>query len=577
MDCWQAAQRIGELLEENEQIEILLILESFSLEQRRFIMSIKYEYSSLLFIAVTHEYEYIVRYFLENCRADPDSFAWIQGYKVTCLAAATIQNSQILINILLNHGANTEIACSHDEITALYLACQKDHFEIARILIEQGANVNSHDTSGTTCLMESIYDFELCRYLLSAGADVNMTNHIGETVLSKAFKARTIEVISLLLDHENTNVRIKNSFGADALYFAIKFSIAINRTIIKGSYTIQEVITVYEFQSCLLAIQGNSTDQSLFMWGQALQLRGNAGNLPIIQNSEPGGKLQDIINFFNSDDSLALCYIESLCGFKNMFTFYTYRMALKNVDEAENFIILDKFFFSKVHLLDDKYFFLIIHEAEVSMWKFFNLYNHLKSDVLEAFGIFVDYVKETYVRLKRNPPRERMGYAFNIELFLHTVIEIFYQLYQNFSQSLYLFYKGIDCIINLDLRGPSQKSLLHLCIGKHEEIIEPIFLKRGADVNSTDKVGKSILNSLVEDESISIALVEAIIDNGFDFSCVKYSEYCLPCKMAREGILPNPVKYGSLQCLATKAFCETAMQCFSDVPYHLIGIVKSHL
>ena len=125
MNCWRAAKRIAGLLRTNNQVKIVEIIKPFCLEQRRFIMSIKHENLSLLFIAVQLKRVFLVNYFLENCGADPNSYGCIEGEKLTCLFIATIKNSELLVNMLLKYGADTEIVCCSIQTTALYYALSR--------------------------------------------------------------------------------------------------------------------------------------------------------------------------------------------------------------------------------------------------------------------------------------------------------------------------------------------------------------------------------------------------------------------------------------------------------------------
>lgn len=74
-----------------------------------------------------------------------------------------------------------------DDITALYRAVIVENFELVKILVEAGADVNkkmAKESQGTP-LMEAAYrgNLELVKYLVSKGADVNAKNYQGYTVL----------------------------------------------------------------------------------------------------------------------------------------------------------------------------------------------------------------------------------------------------------------------------------------------------------------------------------------------------------------------------------------------------------
>lgn len=63
------------------------------------------------------------------------------------------------------------------------LCCQSGHFELCRILVESGADVNTKNQKGNTPLHYTLtYSFsEISRYLISQGADEYATNAEGLT------------------------------------------------------------------------------------------------------------------------------------------------------------------------------------------------------------------------------------------------------------------------------------------------------------------------------------------------------------------------------------------------------------
>ena len=84
----------------------------------------------------------------------------------------------------------------------------KGHIEIARILIEAGADVNFQDWQGHTALMyasgaryswlEGNINPEVVRLLLDAGADVNAKNKWGRTALHFALRRKHSEIEKML-------------------------------------------------------------------------------------------------------------------------------------------------------------------------------------------------------------------------------------------------------------------------------------------------------------------------------------------------------------------------------------------
>jgi ankyrin repeat protein len=106
----------------------------------------------------------------------------------TALCQAVVKNNIDVVRILVNHGANMEDMCQYLErrYTPLHAACMFDRKEIAEILLQGGANVNSRNHDGDTplhlaCLMR--YK-EIIGLLIQYGADLFLNSDDGETPYS---------------------------------------------------------------------------------------------------------------------------------------------------------------------------------------------------------------------------------------------------------------------------------------------------------------------------------------------------------------------------------------------------------
>ncbi|CRG96238.1 acyl-CoA-binding protein, putative [Plasmodium gallinaceum] len=71
-----------------------------------------------------------------------------------------------------------------DGLTALHYACDRGHLEIAKLLVERGADINMEDSYGDTALHIAAYSDkkEIIDYLTSVGADIDKKNSDGLTV-----------------------------------------------------------------------------------------------------------------------------------------------------------------------------------------------------------------------------------------------------------------------------------------------------------------------------------------------------------------------------------------------------------
>jgi ankyrin repeat protein len=121
------------------------------------------------------------------------SLAQLNGYSVnnryTLLRFAVMRDARLFTEALLKHGVNPNNASPHT--TALHVAAHFGRYEIARILIEHGANVDGVDANGDTPLTTAVERNrrEIAQLLIESGADLKKPNKFGETPL--AFAART--------------------------------------------------------------------------------------------------------------------------------------------------------------------------------------------------------------------------------------------------------------------------------------------------------------------------------------------------------------------------------------------------
>lgn len=123
---------------------------------------------------------------------------------VTPLAMATDYNRINIVKILIEHGADLNLATVRRS-PPLYIASMKHNYKIARLLIEHGANVNITSSSGNTPL-HIVEDLNLANLLVSSGANINAKNNNGLTPLYTVASILTnvgsnLEIIKMLINH----------------------------------------------------------------------------------------------------------------------------------------------------------------------------------------------------------------------------------------------------------------------------------------------------------------------------------------------------------------------------------------
>ncbi|WP_338959791.1 ankyrin repeat domain-containing protein [Spiroplasma endosymbiont of Tiphia femorata] len=103
------------------------------------------------------------------------------------------------------------------------MATRRGNFQIVKILLENGADVNYKDWDGNTSLMLTVQygHLDIVKILLENGADVNYKDWDGNTSLILAAENGRIEIFNILLLYK-AHVYDKNQGGFTALTCSIK-------------------------------------------------------------------------------------------------------------------------------------------------------------------------------------------------------------------------------------------------------------------------------------------------------------------------------------------------------------------
>ena len=105
--------------------------------------------------------------------------------------------------------------------SALHIACEANHVEIAKILIEMGANLELKDDTLFTPLMVAASSgyIELSRVLMESGAKVDATGYHGISPILMATKGRHKRIVEDLIFHK-VDVNTVNDENISALIIA---------------------------------------------------------------------------------------------------------------------------------------------------------------------------------------------------------------------------------------------------------------------------------------------------------------------------------------------------------------------
>ena len=133
-------------------------------------------------------------------KINPDTLNKVNESGFNPLVIAAYRGQSEMVAYLLTKKVSIDYVSP--EGTALMAACYKNELEIARMILEHGANVNLQSGDGTTALIFSVLNrnAEMVKLLLKHGANKDLQDAAGNTALSQAKKKELTEIV-MLLEH----------------------------------------------------------------------------------------------------------------------------------------------------------------------------------------------------------------------------------------------------------------------------------------------------------------------------------------------------------------------------------------
>ncbi len=123
--------------------------------------------------------------------------------KIVPLCDAVLFNDIDMFHRLINEGVDINER-DYNNLTALWYASQECRYEMAKTLIEHGADIEVKDKIGNTPLFTAVYWYKkdpggrLIKLLVDAGADVNAENNHGNSPLDLARMAGDFPYLDFL-------------------------------------------------------------------------------------------------------------------------------------------------------------------------------------------------------------------------------------------------------------------------------------------------------------------------------------------------------------------------------------------
>ena len=145
--------------------------------------------------------------------------------KETPLTLSSAWNNFMAVYLLLNHGADANIAVANG-YTPLHWAVMKGNQNLVKLFLKKNALVNTQTADGNSPLHAAVSNgfFDITKLLVKKGSNVNLQNKEGRTPLFLAVANKHEQLIKLLIENkanvsigckENSNERINLVRGKD--------------------------------------------------------------------------------------------------------------------------------------------------------------------------------------------------------------------------------------------------------------------------------------------------------------------------------------------------------------------------
>lgn len=141
----------------------------------------------------------------------------------TPIIAATGTDDPEIIQYLISKGARINDIDEKLETTPLMWAAFMGNMRAAKVLIENGADVNIQNSKGKTALHYATELYQnkpaLVEMLIKAGADINVVSEINSIPLHSSILHNDLESVKILVSH-GADIELKNNSGFTALHQA---------------------------------------------------------------------------------------------------------------------------------------------------------------------------------------------------------------------------------------------------------------------------------------------------------------------------------------------------------------------
>lgn len=142
----------------------------------------------------------------------------VEKTSTTPLHNAAKNGDSDIVKALIDDGTDIE---QHDTNgrTPIQLAARHKQLDIINLLVDSGANINAKDNDGNTPLHKAISrgQLDLSSFLLEQGADVNAVDNDGYTPICLAALCRQADILVLLIEN-GADIKASDKYGSTLLH-----------------------------------------------------------------------------------------------------------------------------------------------------------------------------------------------------------------------------------------------------------------------------------------------------------------------------------------------------------------------
>ena len=508
------------------------IFKYFNQSSRHILCDKRVNGKTILSEAVRHDHKEMVSLLVKEFGADIEQNS-LGNHPITTQAlyatplwwcAANGSNLFEMMKLLVDLGADINSQC-YSGANVLMVSCSRYRIAVSRFLLDNGADHSATDNAGKTCLMKSVKSPPLCRLLLDKGANVNVVDDRGCSPLWYAISCRSNGAVEILMEAgaDCLNVQDVNKSQLTCLQLTCqKQSLKMVNCIIQylsQKYNRTEmsriVSSTWDLFGCYRTIcfgKPASLPSGQAFFNQADKIRQSRADPAIdgqtcwLFHLDEDHVMSDYSSEINTD-SINMVYtrLDNILGQNNLSKFIFLMTVVDRLIEIRAFDDAMKY---QLHIMHTALpvcksrgisatDFSIIRGALNGM---INITAKVKSipryekSILEGTSTVTELLQT--LELKHRPRPYNVRDQHSISMIITSTVKLLKLVSKIFETDV--TQRIVKQFTNLQLTDPTGCNLLHLACGANEttEItsLVPFLLRAGADVNDMDYSGNTPLH-----------------------------------------------------------------------------------